>query len=54
MPAKPPVDAEACKTSGNKFFKAKDYDKAVKEYSKGMLSVTQLWHFFHYILLCEH
>jgi DnaJ family protein C protein 7 len=42
MPAKPPVDAEACKTSGNKFFKAKEYDKAVKEYSKGMFSLAHL------------
>jgi len=36
MPSKPTVDAEACKTSGNKFFKAKEYDKAVREYSKGI------------------
>ena len=37
-PAPPPkltVDAEQCKAAGNKFFKAKDYDKAIKEYSKG-------------------
>ena len=34
-PPKPTVDAEACKAAGNKFFKAKDYDKAIKEYSKG-------------------
>ena len=34
-PAKPTVDAEACKAAGNKFFKAKDYDKAIKEYTKG-------------------
>lgn len=32
---KPIVDAEACKAAGNKFFKAKDYDKAIKEYTKG-------------------
>ena len=34
-PPKPTVDAEQCKAAGNKFFKAKDYDKAIKEYSKG-------------------
>ncbi|KAI9872777.1 MAG: hypothetical protein M1830_001207 [Pleopsidium flavum] len=33
---KPTVDAEACKAAGNKFFKAKDYDKAIKEYSKAI------------------
>lgn len=32
----PPVDAEACKAAGNKFFKAKDYTKAIQEYTKGM------------------
>lgn len=31
----PPVDAEACKEAGNKFFKAKQYDKAIEEYTKG-------------------
>lgn len=30
-----PVDAEACKEAGNKFFKAKQYDKAIEEYTKG-------------------
>jgi len=35
LPPKPTVDAEACKAAGNKFFKAKDYDKAIKEYTKG-------------------
>lgn len=28
-------DAEACKAAGNKFFKAKQYDKAIAEYTKG-------------------
>lgn len=49
-PPKPTVDAEACKAAGNKFFKAKDYDKAIKEYSKGWNNslrhgslVWQLW-----------
>lgn len=36
QPPKPTVDAEACKAAGNKFFKAKDYDKAIAEYTKGM------------------
>ncbi len=35
QPKKPAVDAEACKAAGNKFFKAKEYDKAIKEYTKG-------------------
>jgi DnaJ family protein C protein 7 len=34
-PPKPAVDAEACKAAGNKFFKAHDYEKAIKEYTKG-------------------
>lgn len=33
-PAK--VDPEACKAAGNKFFKAKDYDRAIAEYSKAV------------------
>lgn len=33
------VDAEACKAAGNKFFKAKDYERAIVEYTKGMLSL---------------
>ena len=28
-------DAEACKAAGNKFFKAKQFDKAIAEYTKG-------------------
>ncbi|KAI9810487.1 MAG: hypothetical protein M1827_006263 [Pycnora praestabilis] len=35
-PAQPTVDAEACKAAGNKFFKAKEYDKAIKEYTKAI------------------
>ena len=31
----PKVDAEACKAAGNKYFKAKDYERAIQEYSKG-------------------
>lgn len=34
-PPPPPVDAEQCKEAGNKFFKAKQYDKAIEEYTKG-------------------
>jgi DnaJ homolog subfamily C member 7 len=32
---KPVVDAEAAKAAGNKFFKAKDYPRAIAEYTKG-------------------
>lgn len=32
----PAVNAEECKEAGNKFFKAKQYDKAIEEYTKGM------------------
>ena len=35
-PPKPSIDAEACKAAGNKFFKQRDYDKAIREYSKGL------------------
>lgn len=35
MAEKPTVDAEAAKAAGNKFFKAKDYSRAVTEYTKG-------------------
>lgn len=37
-PETPKVDPEACKAAGNKFFKAKDYDKAIKEYTRGIFS----------------
>lgn len=36
QPQQPTADAEACKVSGNKFFKAKDYAKAIMEYSKAI------------------
>lgn len=36
------VDPEACKAAGNKFFKAKDYDRAISEYSKGNLDCVLL------------
>jgi DnaJ homolog subfamily C member 7 len=32
---KPQVDPEVHKAAGNKFFKAKEYAKAIQEYSKG-------------------
>lgn len=38
-PPPPPVDAEACKAAGNKFFKAKDYSRAIAEYTKGRHSL---------------
>lgn len=38
----PKMDPEACKAAGNKYFKAKDYDRAVQEYSKGGPCFT-LW-----------
>lgn len=41
-PPKPAVDAEACKATGNKFFKAKDFDRAIKEYTKGMAATPDL------------
>lgn len=31
----PKVDPEACKAAGNKYFKAKDYERAIQEYTKG-------------------
>jgi DnaJ homolog subfamily C member 7 len=36
MPEKPTIDAEAAKAAGNKFFKAKDYSRAIAEYTKGL------------------
>jgi DnaJ homolog subfamily C member 7 len=35
-PAPTAEDAEAFKTAGNKFYKAKEYKRAIEEYSKGM------------------
>lgn len=42
QPPPPKVDPEACKAAGNKFFKAKDYDRAVQEYSKGKAVESQV------------
>ena len=39
---KPSIDAEAWKAAGNKFFKMRDYEKAIREYSKGRLRSTIL------------
>ncbi|KIW86728.1 uncharacterized protein Z519_12641 [Cladophialophora bantiana CBS 173.52] len=36
VPPAPKVDPEACKAAGNKFFKAKDYDRAIVEYTKAV------------------
>jgi len=38
-PPKPEVDAEACKAAGNKFFKAREWEKAIQEYTKGKTAV---------------
>jgi DnaJ family protein C protein 7 len=35
-----PIDAEAFKANGNKFFKAKDYKNAIREYTKGILPIN--------------
>lgn len=35
MAEKSMVDAEAAKAAGNKFFKAKDYGRAIAEYTRG-------------------
>ncbi|KAF2395540.1 TPR-like protein [Trichodelitschia bisporula] len=35
-PPTPTVDAEAYKAAGNKFFKNREYDKAIKEYTKAI------------------
>jgi len=43
-PPKPTIDPEACKVSGNKYFKAKDYAKAIQEYSKGRATGTLIRH----------
>lgn len=34
-PPKPAFDPEVCKATGNKYFKAKDYTRAIEEYTKG-------------------
>jgi len=42
----PKMDPEAAKAAGNKFFKAKDYGRAVVEYSKGAFTS-------HYFFWCK-
>lgn len=44
VPEKEPVDPEAAKAAGNKFYKAGQYDKAIEEYSNGVCRA-----FRHYI-----
>ena len=39
-PPKPLLDPEACKATGNKYFKAKDYTRAIEEYTKGELVLS--------------
>ncbi len=41
QPEVPKVDPEACKASGNKFYKAGQYEKAIAEYTKGMCTTFQ-------------
>ncbi|ERF76193.1 hypothetical protein EPUS_07393 [Endocarpon pusillum Z07020] len=36
IPEKASIDAEAAKTAGNKYFKAKDYSRAIAEYTKAV------------------
>ena len=36
-----PEEAEAFKTAGNKFYKAKEYKKAIEEYTKGRETGTE-------------
>ncbi|KAL1297002.1 hypothetical protein AAFC00_004597 [Neodothiora populina] len=40
-PPQPSVDAEAYKAAGNKFFKAREYEKAVQEYTKAVQAEPQ-------------
>lgn len=35
-PEAPQIDAEKCKQAGNDFYKAKQYDQAIEEYTKGL------------------
>ena len=49
-PPKPAYDPEACKATGNKYFKAKDYTRAVQEYSKG--NEPPLNSKLHFAFLC--
>lgn len=41
----PQDDAEAYKGAGNRFFKEKNYPKAIEQYSKGMRLVLEMAHF---------
>lgn len=47
QPQQPTIDPEACKTLGNKYFIAKDYKRAIKEYTRGgclCISWNRVWH----------
>ena len=37
-----PEEAEAFKAAGNKFYKAKEYKKAIEEYTKGVQLLKQI------------
>ena len=41
-PPKPAYDPEVCKATGNKYFKAKDFTRAIQEYTKGQESSHNL------------
>lgn len=41
-PTSSPEDAEAFKASGNKYYKAQQYDRAIEEYTKGVSLSTRL------------
>ena len=45
-PPKPAYDPEACKATGNKYFKARDYTRAVQEYTKGEESLLDRYPHF--------
>lgn len=50
-PAKRPVDPEQFKLTGNKYFKAGEYQKAILEYSKG--SSKRINHRNFFFLFCK-
>ena len=41
QPARPSVDTEACKALGNKYFVAKDYTRAIQEYTRAVDAAPQ-------------
>lgn len=42
-PASTPEEAEAFKANGNKFYKSKEYKKAIEEYTKGRIVNFNKW-----------